>query len=71
VVGRRRESTIGIALVDGQLVAGMRRTLTATRVRFTLTPYRPLSAADRRALDEAADRYAAFLARPAEVLVAD
>jgi hypothetical protein len=67
VVPRQREATIGIALVDAQLVAGMKRTLTASQVLFELTPYRPLSAAERRALDEAATRYGQFLGRPATV----
>ena len=68
VVPRQRETAIGIALVDGQLVAGMKRTLDASRVRFDLTPHRPLTAADRRALKDAADRYGAFLGRPAEIV---
>jgi hypothetical protein len=67
-VPRQRESTIGIALVDAQLVAGMKRTLTASRVVFELTPYRPLSAVEWRALDEAAACYGQFLDRPATVL---
>lgn len=67
VVPRQRESTIGIALVDAQLVAGMKRTLSASRVLFDLTPFRPLSAAERRALEEAATRYGEFLGLPATV----
>jgi hypothetical protein len=67
VVPRQRETAIGIALVDAQLAAGMKRTLTASRVVFELTPYRPLSAVDRRALDEAAARYGEFLGRPATI----
>lgn len=65
VVPRRRETTIGIALVDGQLAAGMKRTLTASHALFELTPYRPLSAAEWQALNEAATRYGEFLGRPA------
>jgi hypothetical protein len=71
VVPRERERAIGIALVDGQLVAAMKRVLTPARVRFELTPHRPLSVADRRALDDAAARYGGFLHRPAEVVVLD
>ena len=67
VVPRQRESAIGMALVDGQLVAAMKRTLDAKRVRFDLMPHRPLRAAERRALDDAAERYGAFLDRPAEI----
>lgn len=70
VVPRRRERTIGMALLDSQLVAGMKRTLSASQVSFELTPYRPLSAADRRALDEAAARYGEFLGRSATVVEA-
>lgn len=71
VVPRKRESAIGMALVDAQLVAGMKRTLTASRVVFELTPHRPLSAAERQALDEAAARYGEFLGRPATVITPD
>lgn len=65
VVPRQRESTIGMALVDGQLVAGMKRTVTPTRVQFELSPHRPLSARELRVLDEAAARYGEFLGLPA------
>ncbi len=68
VVPRQRETAIGIGLVDGQLVAGMKRTLTASRVRFDLSPHRPLTVAERRALEHAAARYGEFLDRPAEIV---
>ncbi|MGH8866618.1 MAG: winged helix DNA-binding domain-containing protein [Actinomycetes bacterium] len=67
VVPRQRESTIGIALVDAQLAAGMKRTLTTSRVTFELTPYRPLSAAEGQALEQAAVRYGNFLGRPTTI----
>ena len=70
VVPRGREQAIGIALVDGQLVAAMKRTLTPARVRFELTPHRPLSVGERRALEDASERYGEFLRRPAEIVVA-
>jgi hypothetical protein len=60
-VPRTRETTIGMALADAQLVAGMRRTITAGRVDFGLRPYRPLTAPQLRALQEAAARYGEFL----------
>jgi winged helix DNA-binding protein len=63
VVPRAREAAVGMALVDGQLVASMRRTLTADRVDFELRPYRRLSAADIAALEAAAGRYGKFLGR--------
>ena len=65
VVPRRRESTIGMALVEAQLVAGMKRTVTPTRVQFELSPHRPLAARELRVLDEAAGRYGEFLGLPA------
>jgi hypothetical protein len=68
VVPRQRETAIGIALVDGQLVAGMKRILDPSRVRFDLSPHRTLSAAERRAVEAAAERYGEFLGRPAEIV---
>ena len=53
---------------DAQLAAGMKRTLTATRVQFELTPFRSLSSDDWQALTEAARRYGDFLGRPATIL---
>jgi hypothetical protein len=50
-----------MALVDGQLVAAMKRTLTDAQVRFDLRPYRPLTPAQRDALEQAAARYADYL----------
>lgn len=67
VVPRQRESMIGMALVDAQLVAGMKRTVTPTRVQFELTPHRPLSVRELRVLDEAAERYGVFLGLPATI----
>jgi hypothetical protein len=61
VVPRTRESAIGMALVDAQLVAGMRRTITGEYVRFDLRPYRPLTPTQIDALDQAAERYGQFL----------
>ncbi|WP_181312961.1 winged helix DNA-binding domain-containing protein [Nocardioides campestrisoli] len=70
VVPRGREAAIGMALVDGQLVAGMKRTLDAEQVRFDLTPHRPLSAHEVSAIEEAAERYGAYLGRTPVVRVA-
>ena len=64
VVPRTREPTAGMALIDAQLTAAMKRTVTADRVVFELRPYRPLSTADRAALEVAASRYGTFLGRP-------
>jgi len=60
-VPRTREPAIGMALIDAQLVAGMRRTITRDHVRFAVRPYRPLTPAEIDALDQAAERYGQFL----------
>ena len=71
VVPRAREAAVGMALVDGQMVASMKRTVTARCVRFALTPYvgRPLASAELTALEAAAARYATFLGTDAEVVL--
>ncbi|WP_432478022.1 winged helix DNA-binding domain-containing protein [Nocardioides sp. GXQ0305] len=61
VVPRGREAAIGMALVDGQLVAGMKRTVDGARVRFTLRPYPSWTDELRPEVEEAAARYGAFL----------
>jgi winged helix DNA-binding protein len=63
VVPRSRETAVGMALVDAQLVAAMKRTVAADRVVFELRPYRSLKAADVETLDAAAGRYGRFLDR--------
>ena len=63
VVPRSRETAAGMALVDAQLVAAMKRTLAADRVVFELRPYRPLAAGDLEAVEAAANRYGRFLNR--------
>jgi hypothetical protein len=60
-VPRNRESAIGMALIDAQLVAAMRRTIAPDHVRFDLWPYRPLTPAQIDTLDQAAKRYGRFL----------
>ncbi|KQZ10777.1 hypothetical protein ASD23_01010 [Agromyces sp. Root1464] len=67
VVPRARETAIGMALVDGQLVAGMKRTVTAKAVAFAVHPHRPLSPREIRAIQDAADRYGEFLGLEAKV----
>jgi hypothetical protein len=69
LVPRGRETAIGMAVVDGQMVARMKRTVTARTVRFELTPYDVLHPRDRHAVDDAAARYAAFLDLAPEVVV--
>jgi Winged helix DNA-binding domain len=61
IVPRVRETAIGMALADAQLVAAMKRTITADQVRFDLRPYQSLTPAEAGALQEAARRYGQFL----------
>jgi Winged helix DNA-binding domain len=63
IVPRSRETAVGMALVDAQLVAAMKRTVTPDRVVFDLRPYRRLSAAEVAVLEAAAGRYGGFLGR--------
>ncbi len=63
IVPRARETAAGMAVVDGQLVAAMKRTVTADRAVFELRPYRRLSGADIAALEAASGRYGKFLGR--------
>jgi hypothetical protein len=63
VVPRARETATGMALVDAQLVAAMKRTTTADQVVFELRPYRPIRAGETATLEAAASRYGEFLGR--------
>jgi hypothetical protein len=69
LVPRMREPAVGMALVDGQLVAWMKRTVAKDRVEFALTPLRDLAPDEVGALEDAAERYGAFLGRPARLTV--
>lgn len=60
-VPRTRETAAGMALVDAQLVATMRRTTADDDVRFDLRPYRALTPSQVEALDQAASRYGEYL----------
>lgn len=62
-VPRTRETAIGMALVDAQLLAGMRRIVGNDHVEFELRPYRTLSTAEFEALEQAARPYGEFLHR--------
>lgn len=66
VVPRARESAIGMALYDGQLVASMKRTI-GRQVIFDLAPYATWSDDAAAATERAAATYGAFLGLPAEV----
>jgi Winged helix DNA-binding domain len=60
-VPRTRETAAGMALVDAQLLAAMRRTIARDHVHFDLRPYRALTPAQIDALDQAASRYGQYL----------
>ena len=60
-VPRTRETAAGMALVDAQLLAAMRRTIAHDHVQFDLRPYRALTSPQIEALDQAARRYGEYL----------
>jgi hypothetical protein len=61
IVPGGRETTIGMALVDAQMVARMKRTI-GRRVVFAVTPYgETLRPSHRSAVEQAAARYGEFL----------
>jgi hypothetical protein len=66
-VPRARETAAGMALVDAQLLAAMRRTIGDDHVEFDLRPYRALTPPEVEALDQAAGRYGEFLRRMARL----
>jgi hypothetical protein len=61
-------TAVGMALVDGQRVGDMRRTLRPGRVRFEVGLFRDLADDELAALHAAADRYGAFLDREPTVV---
>jgi Winged helix DNA-binding domain len=60
-VPRGRETAIGMALFDAQVLAAMRRTIAPDHVQFELRPYRPLTSAHIEAFGQAAERYGNYL----------
>ena len=69
IVPTGREPAIGMALIDGQMIARMKRTV-GSRVVFELNPYNgTLLPSHRAAVAQAAARYAAFLGLEYELLV--
>jgi hypothetical protein len=56
-----REPSIGMALVDGQMVGAMRRKVGSSRVRLEVSLLRELRPDERIALEDAAGRYGEFL----------
>jgi hypothetical protein len=69
LVPRGREAAIGMALVDGQLLAGMKRAVGASAVTFEIRPYRTLRPRETTAIRDAAARYAAYLGLEADVRI--
>lgn len=59
---------VGMALVDGQMVATMKRSLRRSSVTFEVGLYREISGDEQAALEQAATRYGAFLGREPEVV---
>ena len=51
-------------ILDGQVAGTWRRSITKQAVKIELRPYRPLSAAGTAAVEQSAQRYAAFLDLP-------
>jgi DNA glycosylase AlkZ-like len=66
-VPRTRETAAGMALIDAQLLAAMRRSLAPGHVRFDLRPYQALKSPQIEALGEAAQRYGAYLRLEAQI----
>ena len=66
-VPRTRETAAGMALVDAQLIAAMRRTVANDHVRFELGPYRAVTPAEIEALYDAARRYGEYLGLEARI----
>jgi hypothetical protein len=60
-VPRTREAATGMALVDGQIAASVRRTVAHQHVRFHLRPYRALRPTEVEALEQAARRYGDYV----------
>jgi hypothetical protein len=61
LIPRGRSATVGMVLVDGQMVGGMRRRVGAREVVFDVQPFRALAGDELRALQDAASRYGEFL----------
>ena len=68
LVPAARPSTVGMTLVDSQMVGGMRRTVAANRVTFAVDLYRELTDDEHDAVRAAADRYGHFLGLEAAVV---
>lgn len=70
VVPRARESAIGMALIDAQLVAAMKRSVTGGGVNFRLSSHRDLRPRELVELRRASERYGDYLGLPATLELA-
>ncbi len=61
------ELSVGMSLIDGQILGGMRRHLRRSSVRFDVLPFRKLTASQEGTLIDAGRRYGAFLGLASEV----
>ncbi|GAB2859466.1 winged helix DNA-binding domain-containing protein [Nocardioides pacificus] len=68
IAPRGRETAIGMAVIDAQLVGQMKRTVGAG-VRFEVSPYRALRPGEVAALEDAAIRYGEFLGLEPELRI--
>lgn len=66
-IDRGQALSAHVVVLDGQVVAGWRRTLTTGAVTVAVTPVVPMTRADRIAIEAAAARYGTFVERPATV----
>ncbi|GAA1952814.1 winged helix DNA-binding domain-containing protein [Microbacterium deminutum] len=61
LLSRARETAIGMALVDGQMIAGMKRVVAARTVTFEIRRLRPLEPDEVEAIEDAATRCSRYL----------
>lgn len=71
VVPRGRETSTGMALVDGQLVATVRRVPSASLMLLDIAPFRTLQPAERHALKAAARARGEFYGQQPEITFAE
>ena len=68
LVPRGRGANVGMTLVDGQMVGGMRRRISANKATFEVSLFRDLHDDEFDAVRAAADRYGSFLGIDATVV---
>ena len=68
LVPRGRRASVGMTLVDGQMVGGMRRSIGSTEATFEVDLFRKLSEDELGAVHAAAHRYGKFLGLDANVV---